>query len=478
MTLKRLTIPPGTNAEWPIGERNMHCGRIRGNIEPIVAMALVMGCLAPSAADAFDQPSLERQGNCEPRILRLAEIVNAGSPEPLELAVAAEEPLTIEQARVAVTGYDVNRPEPFPGLGEFGWPGNIGRLPNGELLLVHTAGYYHVSFAQPRLIEEKTRERWLARGWPLDFPAPTGGRSMITRSADRGQTWSQPEAVIDLPLDDGAYGLLRCPDGTLLCFMNVQASWYGFDQAPEQFRHDIDGLNTQQCVVRSRDNGQTWSAPIWLKSPGKFYERSHAQPILLPDGGILWPTYFAETRTGPLAGAIHRSDDNGQTWRHISTVRRPRNREAAGAGEDGAEHVDEPAIARLKDGRLLLVTRPDGATFYSKDDGGTWTAGGRLVGSGMFKAPRLFVLENGTVVCACTWQGSLHVFLGNSSGEEWSKPLALDPLSYGYPGGVQLEDGSLLISYCSSGAAPNRIYVVRFKANESRDGVELLPVGG
>jgi len=166
------------------------------------------------------------------------------------IAVYAK-PLTIEQARITVTGHDVNRPDPFPGQGKFSWAGNIQRLASGELMLVHSAGYYHVSFAQPRLFEDKTRRDWLAKGWPLDFSAPTGGRSMATRSVDNGRSWGKPKTVIDLPLDDGAYGLLRCRNGTLLCFINVQASWYGFPEVPPGFKQDISGLNTQQCVVRS-----------------------------------------------------------------------------------------------------------------------------------------------------------------------------------------------------------------------------------
>jgi len=378
-------------------------------------------------------------------------------------AVEAATPLTIETARVAVTGYDVNRPDPFPGRGKFSWAGNIQRLANGELMLVHTAGYYHVSFAEPRLIAPETRKRWLAQGWPLDFPAPTGGRSMATRSGDNGKTWSKPQTIVDLPLDDGAYGLLRCKDGTLLCFINVQGSWYGFTEAPPQFKKDIDGLNTQQCVVRSTDDGKTWGKPIWLKSPGKFYERSHAQPIQLPDGGVLWPTYYKASAAALEVGAIHRSDDSGMTWRTVSTIRRK------------DKPVDEPAIARLNDGKLIMVCRPDGGLFRSEDDGATWTEAGHLPVRGRFKAPRLFVLRDDTVVCIGTC-GNLRVFLGKDGGRSWTGAIPLDTSCYGYPGGMKLRDDSILVSYCSSGGAPNRIYVVRFRANAKRDGIELLGI--
>lgn len=382
---------------------------------------------------------------------------------------------SVEPLRATVTGHDVNRPAPFPGRGKFSWPGNIARLPGGELLLVHSAGYYHSSFASPRLIEEETRRRWLAEGWPLDFEAPTGGRSMLVRSRNEGRTWSQPVTLIDLPLDDSPYGLLRARDGTLLCFINVQASWYGFDKAPLEFRGDLAGLNTRQCVVRSTDDGRTWQKPIWLESPGSFYERSHAQPIQLADGGILWPTYFRDEGSAKLSGAIHRSDDSGRTWRLISVVRRDGDTRDTASATSG--NVDEPAIALLPDGRLFLISRPDGGRFFSSDDGRTWKYAGRLVESGKLKAPRLFVLADGTIVCVSTYRGGLRVFLGRDSGRTWSRPIPLDAQSYGYPGGLLSSDGSMLVSYCSSGRAPNRIHLLRFRVNEARDGIERLPIG-
>ncbi len=388
-------------------------------------------------------------------------------------AAQDRDPGRIEDLRVTVTGHDVNRPSPFPGMGKFSWPGNIVRLPDGELLLVHSAGYYHVSFAEPRLIEPGTRERWLKQGWPLDFSAPTGGRSMISRSKDGGSTWSQPKTLVDLPWDDSPYGLLRCRNGTLLCFINVQASWYGFEKAPHPFQKDLDGLNTRQCVVRSTDNGETWSQPIWLKSPGTFYERSHAQPIELPDGVILWPTYFKNAGDDRLYGAIHRSTDSGETWSLHSIIRREGKTSDTASSDSG--NIDEPAIARLTDGRLFLITRPDGGYFVSDDDGKSWTFMGRLVKSGKFKAPRLFVLEDGKIVCVCTYRG-LTVFIGKDAGKTWSGPIALDSDSYGYPGGWKLKDDTLLVSYCSSGRAPNRIHAARFRVNAQRDGIELLAV--
>ena len=381
--------------------------------------------------------------------------------------VHAGKPLMISEARVCVTGADHNRPAAFPGAGDFiGWPGGIDRMPNGDLLLTHSAGYWHSSFAQPRQIEPSLAVQWKAEGWPLDFVAPTGGRTMACRSTDNGRTWSRPVTILDHRLDDGAHAVVTLPGGRIICLVGVQASWYGYGRAPKGFENDIDGLNTKQFVIHSDDNGRTWSKPRGLKSPGNFYERGHGgRPLLLSDGSILWATYYQVRGGKYLAGAIRRSTDNGLTWPVISRLVR----------KDNA--IDEPAIAELKDGRLVLVTRPDGAIFHSPDKGVTWKdSGSRIVSSGKFKAPQLVVLGDGTLVAIATW-GNLRAWISRDGGVTWTKDLPLDLSSYGYPGSFILDkDDSILFPYCSSGRAPNRVYLVRIRVNRARDGIELLPV--
>ena len=88
----------------------------------------------------------------------------------------AAKPLSIGEARLKVTGARHNRPDAYKGIGDFiGWPGGVDRLSNGDLLVTHSSGYWHSSFAMPRLIEPKLARNWRAEGWPLDFVAPTGG---------------------------------------------------------------------------------------------------------------------------------------------------------------------------------------------------------------------------------------------------------------------------------------------------------------
>ncbi len=385
--------------------------------------------------------------------------------EPPKVLKKVEEPtvkgLTAEQARVCVTGADHNRPDHFPGLGDFiGWVGGVARMPDGDLLFVHSAGYWHSSFAWPMVIGEETRKRWEAGGWPLDHKAPTGGRTMGCRSSDNGKTWSKPFTIYDDPQDDGPDNIFVTREGTVLVFVNVQANWYGLSEAPE----GLQELNTKQLVLRSTDGGKTWSEPIAIESAGDYYSRSHSNCIQLPDGGILWQTYDMDKGGSRLYGVIHRSDDDGKSWQVISTIRQ----------ED--VNVDEGDMVRLSNGRLVMVVRPDGGVYVSDDDGVTWRRTGQMVTSGKVKAPATFVLSDDTIVCTCTY-GGLQVFLSSDGGETWTDAIPLDTSCYGYPKGSLMEDESILLGYVKSGAAPNRCYLIRFRVNENRDGIQLLSIG-
>ncbi|MEO1994215.1 MAG: hypothetical protein ABGZ17_02965, partial [Planctomycetaceae bacterium] len=63
------------------------------------------------------------------------------------------------------------------------------------------------------------------------------------------------------------------------------------------------------------------------------------------------------------------------------------------------------------------------------------------------------------------------------NGRTWTGHIPLDPSSYGYPGSYILErDQTILLPYCASGRAPNRVYLVRFRINAARNAIELLPL--
>jgi len=408
-------------------------------------------------------------------------------------AFAAEKgkPLTIDEARVAIAGADVNPPD-FQGWGGpkhgIGWPGGLLKLPKGELLFFHSAGYWHSSFPTPSKISKELNKRWSSKpwyNWPWKGEAPRGGRIMVCRSADGGRTWSKPETVLDTPFDDRSTGAVRCEDGTLVCTAIIQGRWAGFKEAPKEFQHELDGLAGRSAVVLSKDNGKNWSEPIWLESPGKFQENGQGKPILLPDDAILWPTYCQDADEGRFFGAIRRSDDCGKTWKTVSKVQRTN------------EDLDEAALLRLSSGRLLLVCRPDGGILFSDDEGKSWKESGLMVDNtrrqkkpdviatpnvSLMVAPQLMQLKDGAVVCVCSHppedkHHGLYALVSRDQGMTWTKPFAIAPESYGYPADLKLEDDSILVAYLTSAMPPARMYLVHIKINEQRTGVELLPLG-
>ncbi len=401
--------------------------------------------------------------------------------------------LSLEKARICVTGFDHNRPDHFPGLGDFiGWVGGLVRLANGELLLVHSAGYWHVSFATPLVLHESLIAGYSKAGFDLQHKAPTGGRIMACRSADDGKTWSKPVTVFDGQLDERPSSVGVTRHGTVIVICNQQASWYGFPQAPEGHQK----LNTRQLVVRSTDNGNTWSDSVPLISSGSYYTRGYSRVLEQPDGGLLWASYDMNQGSGLLDGTIHRSDDDGKTWRIVSVIRRRKPADDAvnksdrvvsgdadqllklGKPEDGAWlDTDESDLGRLSTDRLVLVVRPDGGTLVSDDRGAKWRQVS-VVGPKNVFAPHLVVLKDDTLVLtAGSSAGGQSVFLSVNGGETWSPPLKIDPGVYGYGTLTLLKDESILLAYIQKHGAPQRCMLVRFKVNGSRNGVELLPIG-
>ena len=400
--------------------------------------------------------------------------------------------LPLREARICVTGFDHNRPDPFPGLGDFiGWVGDVVRLANGELLFVHSAGYWHVSFATPIKLNPNLIEPYRKAGLDLKHQAPTGGRIMACRSRDNGLTWSKPQTVFDGKLDAGPSATIVTNQGTLLQIINVQASWYGFPEAPPGHQK----LNTRQLVIRSTDHGHTWSAPVPLQSSGNYYTRGRSRGLQLPDGRLLWMSYDMNRGSSVLDGTIHRSDDDGKTWQVLSVIRRrkPDTDRVATAdlvvsgdadallqlgtpSDESWLDTDEGDLGRLSTGRLVLVVRPDGGTLISDDHGLKWQQISR-VGPKYVYAPHLVVLADDTLVLTAGGSGGQCLFLSTDGGKTWSQPIQIDPGVYGYGKLTLLEDESILLPYVHRHSAPQHCFLVRLRVNATRDGIDLLPLG-
>ncbi len=199
----------------------------------------------------------------------------------------------------------------------------------------------------------------------------------LSRSIDGGRTWDSPQVIMDM----GEYGGLPqeqngCSDpgiivdrktGEIFCF----AVWMWGKPGKHQWREDGSepgyeiGKSAQLMLVRSKDDGRTWTNPEnltrklkraewWLLAP------SPQQGINLDDGTLVMPSQGRDEKGVPFANLLV-SRDHGATW----TVSAP-----AFSGGNECQAV------QLGDGSIMLNMRNDHeryrAVYVTSDLGQTW----------------------------------------------------------------------------------------------------------
>lgn len=201
----------------------------------------------------------------------------------------------------------------------------------------------------------------------------------LSRSTDGGRTWESPRVIMDM----GSYGGLPpeqngCSDpgilvdsqtGEIFCF----ALWMNGKPGHHQWREDGSepgfeiGKTAQFLMVRSTDDGLTWSSPEnltrklkqeswWLLAPAP------QAGICLADGTLVMPVQGRAGRDRLESFAtIMISRDHGRNW----TV-----------GQPGFRGGNECQVAQLADGSLMLNVRNHHdrlrAVVVTKDLGETW----------------------------------------------------------------------------------------------------------
>lgn len=298
--------------------------------------------------------------------------------------------ITIETPRRIVTDAGAGGYQAFP---------DICRLKNGDLLCVFYAGYTHVSQPNEKL--------------------PKGGRICAVRSTDEGSTWSTPSTVVDTPEDDRDPSISCLPNGTLLC------NFFTYGKFTE----------CDTCIVRSTDDGKTWSEPT-VVAPS--YATS--TPIRrLRSGRLVLPIYTVDGQGGKRAyAAVCLSDDNGKHWSSPRPI-----------GLKAGRIIDETDVFERKDGTLVAFSREVMCGSESKDHGETWGPVYELGFRG--HCPSLLLTKSGVLLMAHRVpQTSLHWSI--DEGRTWHGPQIIDNFIGAYPSMVELKDGRVLCVYYEEGA--------------------------
>ncbi|HWF89257.1 MAG TPA: hypothetical protein VN659_10490 [Pyrinomonadaceae bacterium] len=211
----------------------------------------------------------------------------------------------------------------------------------------------------------------------------------VFRSSDGGETWQK---ILYKDEDTGAIALAFDPKNSKVIYADLwsarQGPWEnGAWQGPGS------GL------YKTTDGGNTWNQltkglPTFAQGLGRI-----GIAVAPSDSNTLYATVDATQQ-----GGIYRSDDAGESWRHVGTDRRPWSR-----GSDFAEIDVDP---RNKD----VVYTASIASYKSTDGGQTWTAFKGAPGGDDYHT--LWINpENPDIMLLATDQGAT---ISVNGGETWS----------------------------------------------------------
>ena len=299
---------------------------------------------------------------------------------------------------------------------------DVCRLDNGDLFVVFYAGTGHVT-----LPGDKT---------------PTGGSVYGMRSSDGGTTWSKPALVIDTPQDDRDPHVCQLANGEVLVTFFTRG-----DKKQGNVSLEVGNV----WVVRSADKGQTWDKQPTPVAPTPYDNYQGVSsvfisgpPVQLEGKHVILPIY-GTISSGHYETAIIHSKDFGKTWTDASRVD---PRQSAGFSYGFCE----ASVARLADGRLIIVMRPGMHQSYSSDQGYTWTKATQLPHPG--DAPTVIRAKGNVLVCAHRYPGTA-VSISTDDGATWSAPRQIDTVGGAYPGLAELDDGSIVCIYYEEGEGSN-----------------------
>jgi len=296
----------------------------------------------------------------------------------------------------------------------------------------------------------------------------------LSRSTDGGKTWEKPRPIMDM----GRHGGLPedqngCSDPNILVDRTtgeiiVSAVWTHGKPGTHQWRGrgSEPGLelsrSSQFMMVRSGDDGQTWSKPEnWtakLKNPAwHLFAPGPGNGITMRNGTLVMPTGGRDEKGLPFSNLMW-SKDHGKTWALSSLAR---------------SNTNESAVAELSDGSLMLNMR-DNRNRKDKSE-----TNGRAVSvtTDLGKTWKVHPSDHGSLpepVCMASLishrlkDGRAVLFFSNphhksrrqkmtlqmslDDGKTWSRQVLLDKNGGAYSSLVMVNDQTVGILYESSRA--------------------------
>lgn len=198
----------------------------------------------------------------------------------------------------------------------------------------------------------------------------------VSRSTDKGQTWEPMQVAMTFGETGGLpHAQNGVGDPSILVDEKTNTVWivaawtHGMGNG-RAWWNSMPGMTpdetAQLVLVKSEDDGKTWSEPINITSQVKdpswyFLLQGPGRGITMQDGTLVFPIQFIDATRIPNAGVMY-SKDRGKTW-HLHNLARTNTTEAQ--------------VAEVEPGVLMLNMRDNRggsrAVATTKDLGKTWT---------------------------------------------------------------------------------------------------------
>ena len=198
----------------------------------------------------------------------------------------------------------------------------------------------------------------------------------VSRSTDKGQTWEPMRIAMTFGETGGLpHAQNGVGDPSILVDEKTNTIWivaawtHGMGNG-RAWNNSMPGMTpdetAQLMLVKSEDDGKTWSQPINITSQVKnpswyFLLQGPGRGISMQDGTLVFPIQFIDSTRIPNAGIMY-SKDRGKTW-HLHNLARTNTTEAQ--------------VAEIEPGTLMLNMRDNRggsrAVAITKDLGKTWT---------------------------------------------------------------------------------------------------------
>ena len=198
----------------------------------------------------------------------------------------------------------------------------------------------------------------------------------VSRSTDKGQTWEPMQIAMTFGETGGLpHAQNGVGDPSILVDEKTNTVWivaawtHGMGNG-RAWWNSMPGMTpdetAQLVLVKSEDDGKTWSEPINITSQVKdpswyFLLQGPGRGITMQDGTLVFPIQFIDATRIPNAGVMY-SKDRGKTW-HLHNLARTNTTEAQ--------------VVEVEPGVLMLNMRDNRggsrAVAITKDLGKTWT---------------------------------------------------------------------------------------------------------